>query len=109
MSAFFLVVWQRVAPVLHRIRYYLWGALALAGMALAFVIAFRRDEEGKFVIPDPPTKLKEKVDRAEEDALRAKVAAKAKADEQRAQLDQVGQIEDGAERRKRLAEMLRTM
>lgn len=57
-------------------------------------------------LPPIPKVLQEKVNQAEEDGMRVRVTANAKADEQKKQLDEVLKIDDGAERRKRLAEML---
>lgn len=61
---------------------------------------------GQFELPPVPKVLQDKVNKAEEDGLRARVEATVKADEQKKQLAEVLKIDDGAERRKRLAEML---
>jgi hypothetical protein len=58
------------------------------------------------LLPPVPKVLQDKVDKAQEDNLRVRVEAKAKADDDKKQLEAVMRIDDGAERRKRLAEML---
>lgn len=57
-------------------------------------------------LPPIPKALQEKVERAEEDNLRERVLAKSKADGDRKDIDDIMKIDDGAERRKRLAEKL---
>lgn len=61
---------------------------------------------GGGLMPSVPKVLQDKVDKAQEDNLTARVTAKVKADEDKKKLDEVLKIDDGAERRKRLAEML---
>jgi len=51
--------------------------------------------------------IQARVDRAEEDGLRARVEATAVAGERKKRLDEVMLLTDGVERRKRLAAMLR--
>jgi uncharacterized membrane protein YdfJ with MMPL/SSD domain len=60
-------------------------------------------------LPDVPPALQAKVEKAQEEALKAKVAAKVTADTDKQELTQILQIDDGVERRKRLAEKLRTL
>jgi hypothetical protein len=57
-------------------------------------------------LPPIPKAIQDKVFQAEEDSLKARVTATVKAEEHKKQLAEVLKIDDGAERRKRLAEML---
>lgn len=54
-----------------------------------------------------PEGMQRKLDQVHEEALTAKVKAKAKADEDRIELAEIIAIDDGKERRQRLAEKLR--
>lgn len=91
-----------------------WAVWALIGIIFAIMVLVLRSlfqvkgkgDSGKFELPPVPKVIQEKVNKAEEDGLRARVEATAKADEQKKQLAEVLKIDDGAERRKRLAEML---
>jgi hypothetical protein len=60
-------------------------------------------------IPPPPSELQKKVDAAHEEALKARIQAQAVADEHKARVDEISKIDDGAERRKQLAEYLKTL
>lgn len=92
-----------------------WAVWAVLGvifgiMVLVFRSLLTSKTSGRTVdvparLPVPKV-LQEKVDKAEEDNLRARVAAEAKATVQKEQLEEVLKIDDGAERRKRLAAML---
>ena len=57
-------------------------------------------------LPPVPKVLQDKVDLAQEDGLRVRVESKVVAEEHKKELEVVMKIDDGAERRKRLAEML---
>jgi hypothetical protein len=58
------------------------------------------------LMPAIPKVLQDKVDKAQEDNLTARVTAQVKADEDKKKLEEVMKVSDGAERRKRLAELL---
>jgi len=60
-------------------------------------------------LPDVPPALQRKVDQAQEEALKAKVEAKVTAEDDKKQLDEITKIDDGVERRKRLAQMLQNL
>jgi hypothetical protein len=60
-------------------------------------------------LPEVPQPLREAVAKAEEAALLARVEAAAKAEEQVAKLQETMKLSDGAERRKRLAGMLKDL
>jgi hypothetical protein len=60
-------------------------------------------------LPDVPEVLKKKVEAAQEEALKAKVEAKLTADSDKKQVEDILKIDDGAERRKRLADKLRML
>jgi anti-sigma-K factor RskA len=91
----------------------LWVALSGVVVVLAFVLrrAFeqRAPEEPVFQLPAVPPKLQQKVEAAQEQALVARVQATAQAEGQKQQLAQVMAIDDGAERRRRLADLLTTL
>jgi hypothetical protein len=61
--------------------------------------------------PLPPIdeRIRERVAQAEEEATVARIEAKVRADTDREQLERINQVEDGAERRRRLAAMLRRL
>ena len=90
-----------------------WVAWAVVGFVAVVVIWTLRGlfngprHAGPTVLPPVPEKLREKVDKAEEEALKAKVEATVKAEEAKEELAEIATISDGAERRKRLAERLR--
>lgn len=96
-----------------------WVLLAVAGVAVA-VLAFmlrglfaRKTPERPSNEPQPlppiDERIKERVVQAEEEATVARIEAKVKADTDREQLERINQVDDGAERRKRLAAMLRRL
>lgn len=64
---------------------------------------------GEAALPEPPKVLRDAVDSAHEDALQARAEAKAKADVDKQALIEISKIQDGAERRKQLANQLRSM
>lgn len=96
-----------------------WVFVALGGATLVFLgILARgffteppRPEAGKKrqVLPEPPAEVKQRAEQAYEEALIARVEATTVAEEKRTELEEIGKIDDGAERRKRLAEMLRRL
>lgn len=97
-----------------------WVILSVAA-ALVAVLAFIlrglfTKKPSQPVAPDTPQplppideRIREKVTKAEEEALVARVEARVQAETQRAELDEIAKVEDGAERRRRLAEMLRRL
>lgn len=60
-------------------------------------------------LPDVPPKLREKVAQVEEEALKAKIEAKVTAEAEKKEVEEILKIDDGKERRKRLAEKLRNL
>ena len=106
--------WVRSAGAwLSRFRWALWAFL---GVALAAGLwALRRltlspaELATSATGPDPLAPIQEKVTRAEEQALVARVQATAKADADRDRLAETMKVEDGAERRRRLAEHLQSL
>lgn len=96
-----------------------WVILSVAG-ALVLVLAFlfRSLFRGKPVERDPleprplpsiDERIHERVRVAEEEATVARIEARVRADTDREQLERISQVEDGAERRRRLAAMLRRL
>lgn len=88
-----------------------WVLWAILGFLVVLVLAILRGfldpkkKEAEPGLPPVPKALQDKVNKAEEDGLKARVEATVKAEEQKKQLDEVLKIDDGAERRKRLAEL----
>jgi hypothetical protein len=65
--------------------------------------------EGPTRLPDVPPALQKKVEKAQEEAIKAKVEAKITAEIDKKEVEEILQIDDGAERRKRLAEKLKNL
>jgi len=93
-----------------------WAVWAIIGLIAVIMLAVLKSlffggkpkvGEADAGLPPVPKALQAKVDKAEEDGLKARVEAVAVAGEQKKQLDEVMKIDDGAERRKRLAAMLK--
>lgn len=83
------------------------AVLVAVGFALRGV--FTSDGDEARTLPKAPKAVKDRADKAYEEALVAKAVAKAKADDKKAELDKTLKIADAAERRKRLAELLKTL
>jgi len=81
------------------------GFAVLVGLWLMRTL-FTADPAAPAKLPEVPKKLKEKVEKAEEAALVARVEARVEATEAKKLLDEAADIDDGKERRKRLADML---
>ena len=108
-------MWAKVKAFYHARRWEIWAALAAAsGLVLLVlrVFVFRGGPEhsgDETYLPEPPKKLVKKVKQVEEEALVARVEARVKADEDKKQVEEITKMDDGEERRKRLAELLRKM
>ena len=96
-----------------------WVLLAVGGVIVA-VLAFvlrglfvrkRPERPSNEPQPLPPIDecIYERVRVAEEEATVARIEAKVRADTDREQLERINKVEDGAERRRRLAAMLRRL
>jgi hypothetical protein len=93
-------------------KYALWAFLAVVfGVVILLVRSFFSGErkEGTGRLPEVPQKLKAKVEKVEEEALIARVEARVEAEQAEKHLEEVAAIDDGAERRARLAETLRNL
>lgn len=94
----------------HRSRWVVWvviGVCAIIMLAVLRSLVLKKpggDSGG--ILPPVPKAIQDRVNQAQEDNLRVRVEATVKADDQKKQLADVLKIDDGAERRKRLAEML---
>jgi hypothetical protein len=92
-----------------------WAVFAVLGVvALIVGFVFRSLFTGRTGgtgpgIPPPPSAIQQAVEAAHEEALKARIQAKAEADEHTAKVAEISKIDDGAERRKRLAEYLKTL
>jgi hypothetical protein len=90
-----------------------WAVWAVVGLLVVIVLAVLRSlldvkpKSGQAPgLPPIPKVLQDKVDKAQEDNLRIRVETKVVAEEHKKELEAVMKLDDGAERRKRLAEML---
>jgi len=96
-----------------------WVLIAVAGGVLLVVVFLlrglfsRKAPEPKPDEPQPlppiDERIVENVRQAEEEATVARIEAKVRADTDREQLERINKVEDGAERRRRLAAMLRRL
>ena len=96
------------------------GWIVLAGVIAVFTLVFRRmfagtsdKDKAKFQMPAVPPAVQQRVQQAEEQATVTRIQASTQAETKKEELTQVLQIPDGpdggAERRKRLAAMLRSL
>lgn len=96
-----------------------WVIVSVGGVLL-LVIAFllrglfarkapERDPLDPKPLPPIDERIKEQVAKAEEEATVARIEARVRAETDREQLERINQVEDGAERRRRLAAMLRRL
>jgi hypothetical protein len=65
--------------------------------------------ESSFRLPDIPPVLRQKVEQAQEDALRIKLESRIMGERDAEEIERILAVSDGAERRKRLAEKLRSL
>lgn len=92
-----------------RFKYVIWG---IGGVLTAILLVVLKGAivgkpgKRKISMPEVPQALKEKVEKAEEHALVARIEARVEAEKDIEKLEEVAKIDDGAERRKRLAGML---
>jgi hypothetical protein len=101
-----LIAWLKSA------KWVLYVVLAV-GTGILFLVLrkmfFGPKPEGPTRLPDVPPALQRKVDQVQEEALKAKVEAKVTAEDDKKKLDEITKIDDGAERRKQLAQMLQNL
>lgn len=82
-------------------------ALAVLGFVIRGLFHSPQDSDsGPKRLPDVPQPLKDKVEKAETEALVAKAEAKVTAEKDKKELETIMKVDDGAERRKRLADLL---
>lgn len=91
-----------------------WLLIAVgAGLLVLFLGPFfkkeRREGEPEEPLPTLPPVIQERLDTAHEEAATAKATARATSEAQKQALNQISTIDDGRERRRRLAELLRTL
>lgn len=93
------------------LKWLLWGLVAFVTTTLAIIFKGMEvpEERRKPKVPDLPPKLKQRVRKAEEAAVVARVTAKVKHDHQKEELEEIKQISDDDERRKRLAALMGEM
>ena len=92
-----------------------WILLGACAVILVFVVKglFTKaplvDGNDNALIPHIPKFIQERVRAAEDNALVVKATTKAKSAAQQKELGEITKIDDGAERRKRLAAFLKTL
>jgi fatty acid-binding protein DegV len=97
------------------IKWLFWGLIAAVTVFLTVIFKGLKVEpkEGvrkkKTSIPPLPEKVKKRVQHAEEQALVVRAKAKAREQVQLEQLETIRKIDNDAERRKRLAELMATL
>jgi hypothetical protein len=101
---------KTLVSLFKRTKYIIWAVLAVViGVVVLVVRGFfgggRKEGTGR--LPEVPEKLKAKVAKVEEDALVARVEARVGAEKAKEELDRAGTMDDGAERRKYLAGVIR--
>lgn len=110
MPIFLSALWAQVQAWFHRFRWIIWIVIGVCAVIMLFVLRSLVLKKGGGdsggLLPPIPKPIQDKVDQALEDNLKVRVEATTKADDQKQQLADVLKIDDGAERRKRLAEML---
>ena len=89
-----------------------WWALLLGGLTIGTAILHHLARAPRLPPgPPPPTPIRDairqRVEAAEEESLRVRVETQTETRVVKEELEKVSAIEDGAERRRRLAEMLR--
>lgn len=89
-----------------------WWALLLGALTVGTAILHRLARAPSLPLgPPPPTPIRDairqRVEAAEEESLRVRVETQTETRVAKEELEKVSSIEDGAERRRRLAEMLR--
>ncbi len=93
-------------------KWLLWTVLAFGVAVVTWLLRSLfsgHTPEGPTKLPTIPAKLQAKVDKAEEEALKARVEATVTAVEDKKELEEIAKIPDGKERRKRLADKLRQL
>jgi beta-lactam-binding protein with PASTA domain len=98
---------------LAEVRRFWWAIVAAVSVVLFIIVRFLgRTRAAKRDIPSTiqvPNVIQEKLDTATEAALLKKVEVRVKAQGQKEILDRIGCISDGPERRKALADFLRSL
>jgi len=107
MKAAFIRFWKKSKWIILSVGAAVVGVLAflLRGMLVKeFPEGPKQD-----VLPSVATKLMERVQRVEEEAIATRIRAQVQAEDKQVELIEIAAIPDGVERRKRLAEMLRRL
>lgn len=96
-----------------------WVLVAVAGVVVTATVFLLRGASSRKLTqvregepqPLPPVdiRVKEQVKKVEEEATVARIEARIRAQSDREQLERIAKVEDGAERRQRLAAMLRRL
>lgn len=93
-----------------RFKYVVWAiggvVVVIFAALLKNIVVPPRKPGKKIALPEIPPVVQAKVDKAHEEALVARVEARVEAEAEVVKLEEVAKIDDGAERRKRLAAML---
>lgn len=103
---------SRVTTWLKSAKWVLYLAIAIGSGVLLLALRhlfYGAKPTGPSRLPDVPEALRKKVEQAQEEAIKAKVEAKVVAETDKKQVEEILKIDDGVERRKRLADKLRSL
>lgn len=95
------------------IKNYFWLALIVVVPILILILKgfFAKGDATRpgQLLPDVPQGLKDRAEKAEEEALVVRAEVRVRTEVKKEELETITKIDDGAERRKRLAEFLNTI
>lgn len=103
------MTWKALTKQTKWVLYLVVAVIVGFGFAMVAPFLSGRKRGGGEGLPRLPEAMQRKLDQVHEEALAAKVEAKVKADSDRIELAAIGDIEDGRERRRQLAEKLKQL
>lgn len=109
MKAHLKAIWKRSKWVLFAIGGAVLVALAFVFRGLVTSCEPKRGSNRAQTLPTVDERVKARVAEVEEEATVARIEAKVRASTDREQLERINQVDDGVERRRRLAAMLRRL
>ena len=106
----------RLKAYWKRFKWVVIAACSVVVMVVVFVLRglfssrkLPKEEDEGPQLPPIDARIKEQVKQAEEEATVARIEARVRAQTDREQLERIAKVKDGAERRRRLAAMLRRL
>lgn len=104
----------KLSALWARFKWVAW--IVFAAVVAVLVLVLRRlfsspsdKDRARYTMPAVPSAVQQRVEHAEEQAQVARVQASVHAEAKKEELQQIQQIPNGTERRRRLADMLRTL